>query len=123
MKDCYRTYDDLRALLGGLDLPLCAEDVPEMLSKWMVDNGYQLERYEIPDEDIEDGFKGPHFKPIYIDKEVLKERERRGELKRGTTDSLDLNDLIIPPAMDRCPEDMLKEEVEDKGPASEEIKK
>jgi len=80
-KDCYRGYNDLRALFierveeymntesrERSSLSVNIFSFMEYLTKWCVDNGYQLERFEIAGEDVPD--------------------EER----------LDLTDLIIPPA-------------------------
>ena len=118
MKDCYRTYDDLRAILCEIDEDIWGEDnscdigtTMEELAKWLVDNGYQLERYEIAGDDI---------KELQDNLTVRLERteDEQAELDRlqseRLTGSLDLTNLIIPPAkkVDRCPEDILKEEIE-----------
>ena len=116
MKDCYRTYDDLRAIIWDILSNAFDPDdnTVEYLSKWLVDNGYQLERYEIAGDDI---------KELQDNLTVRLERteDEQAELDRlqseRLTGSLDLTNLIIPPAkkMDRCPEDILKEEVETGG--------
>ena len=97
-KDCYRSYGDLRALLNGLDMPLYSKDMPKMLSKWLVDNGYEISRYEM-DDDYIDGLR--------------KELREDAESGFAGDERLNIKDLIMPPVkLDRCPEDILKEEIE-----------
>ena len=106
-KDCYRTYDDLRAFLSdvltgvGGDWPwecLGLDDFSEHITKWLVDNGYEISRYEM-DDDYIDGLR--------------KELREDAESGFAGDERLNIKDLIMPPVkLDRCPEDILKEEIE-----------
>jgi len=136
MKDCYRTYHDLRALLRDLlwmnsDCVATFHDAAEHIAQYLVDNGYEISKYEIAGEDVPEGerFEGPYIKPIYINEEVLEARKKRGEIR----ESLDTSELFMPPVkksladgiaekggrgfdeLDRCPEDILREEIETEG--------
>ena len=88
--ECYRLRADVVGLL--IDLHYTSDtygyDFIEYVAKWMEENEFELRKYGVDERDVP-------------------ERER-------LTGSLDLTNLIIPPAkkMDRCPEDILKEEIE-----------
>ena len=119
-KDCYRGLTAIKEVLGQIiwdimddfDGPyLTPTYVTEKVSQWLVDNEYEISKYGIPDDDI---------KELQDNLTVRLERteDEQAELDRlqseRLTGSLDLTNLIIPPAkkMDRCPEDILKEEIE-----------
>ena len=123
-KDCYRSYDDLRAILlermecicsdlGWGWGAMCPDDLANGLAKWMLDNGYEISRYEMDDdyidglrkelrEDAESGFAGEE-----------RERLTGPDWRKGEVVGLNIKDLIMPPVkLDRCPEDILREEIE-----------
>ena len=115
--ECYRGYERLRAFLYDL-YDSWQESLEhkwnslEWMARWLDDNGYELRKFEVPDEDIA---------------EINKlSKELREDAEKGFVDaaygpghsegkvSLDISELFTPPAkkMDRCPEDILKEEIE-----------
>ena len=80
MKDCYRTDFDLRALFKQIqeDNAMCKGMFEDYLRRWMLDNGYEISKYEIPEEDV-DMLRKPHERPKFAGK-------------------LDMNELFMPPA-------------------------
>ena len=60
LRDTYRGYDDLRALFFALDheefggTNYEVDEAYEHLSQWLVDNGYEITRYEIDGPDVLD---------------------------------------------------------------------
>ena len=119
-KDCYRGLTAIKEVLGQIiwdimddfDGPyLTPTYVTEKVSQWLVDNEYEISKYGIPDEDV------PSIMDRICDAEV-------NEAITGKPGLMDVADMIMhkKPAMDRCPEgsdhldrcpeDILKEEIE-----------
>ena len=148
-KDCYRSYDDLRAFFLGFACsdyePLrsgaARDGMAEELAKWLVDNGYEISRYEMDDdyidglrkelrEDAESGFAGDERLTEKQAEDWEWQTRTDPDWRKGEVVGLNIKDLIMPPVrksladgmaekggrgfdeLDRCPEDILKEEIE-----------
>ena len=130
MKDCYRTQYDIACLVADILIDRQEkmgvtdfDEVATVLSEWCADNGYQVDRYEIPDEDIvSEKIPGEDVPDTEAVAKRLAKKYPKEVLDAHARDSLDLDDLIMFPAkkpaldrQERCPEDILREEVETEG--------
>jgi len=111
--ECYRGYGRFRELLFHLyeSGPYCCDAVVgsfcNYLSMWLDDNRYELRKFEIAGEDIEELQKN-------VTVPLGRGESAQKELDEIHAARLNMAELFIPPAkkIDRCPEDILKEEIE-----------
>ena len=116
LKDCYRGLTAILELFMGIQEDCDGALTPMGIAIWCNDNGYQLERYTIAGEDV----------PKIESAQWFEDDKGNITVNRKSLESLDLADLIMFPAKkpamercpevseqrDRCPEDILREEVE-----------